>query len=225
MSRVSFETPKGTILPIMTMRGNKEYLQVAHRLVWFREECPNWSIETEIYALDEKGAVVRAIIRDEKGRVIATSTKSEDIQGFADYLEKAETGSIGRALALCGFGTQFTDDFDEGERLADSPLPQGRPQGAQAPAVAAPASRPAIAAPTGRPALVAPAPAARPMPQNFNDEVPDFPPPQRGSAPQGGGDTTIHSCGNKMMLSKYPNRETGQIDWYCGKCRVAVPKG
>jgi hypothetical protein len=36
------------------------------------------------------------------------------------------TGSIGRALAALGFGTQFTDEeFAEGERLADSPVERG----------------------------------------------------------------------------------------------------
>ncbi len=54
------------------------------------------------------------------------------------HLEKSETGAIGRALALCGFGTQFTPELDEGERLADSPLqsPPSRPkqpQGATSP--------------------------------------------------------------------------------------------
>jgi hypothetical protein len=43
---------------------------------------------------------------------------------FSDYVEKAETKSIGRALAALGFGTQFTDEeFYEGEsRVVDSPV-------------------------------------------------------------------------------------------------------
>ena len=57
------------------------------------------------------------------GRVIATSHKREDERGFPDFMEKSETGAIGRALALCGFGTQFcADELDEGSRLADSPI-------------------------------------------------------------------------------------------------------
>jgi hypothetical protein len=55
--------------------------------------------------------------------VIATSHKHESAAGFGDYREKAETGAIGRALALCGYGTQFAPEFDEEERLADSPMP------------------------------------------------------------------------------------------------------
>lgn len=117
----TFKTPKGTELPILDLRG-KDYLQVAHRVVWFREERPLWSITTEMINHTERGSIFKASVLDEAGRVIAQATKQEDTAGFKDHLEKAETGAIGRALALCGFGTQFTPELDEGERLADSPL-------------------------------------------------------------------------------------------------------
>ncbi len=119
----TFKTPKGTELPILNLRG-KDYLQVMHRLVWFREERPTWGIETELLAHDNQGCIARAVIKDETGRVIAISHKTETAQGFPDFIEKGETGAIGRALALIGFGTQFcADELDEGERLADSPVP------------------------------------------------------------------------------------------------------
>lgn len=112
----------GTELPIMQLKG-KDYLIVAHRLVWFREECPTWSIQTELKVLTDKLCVAMATIRNDKGEVVATAHKSETPQGFADFIEKAETGSIGRALAYCGFGTQFCEpDLDEGERIVDAPL-------------------------------------------------------------------------------------------------------
>lgn len=117
----TFKTKLGTEIPLLNLRG-KDYLQVAHRVQWFREEHPDWTIITSI---EEKGmdfAVMRAEIQNESGRLIAMAHKKEDKQGFADYLEKAETGAVGRALALCGYGTQFTNDLDEGERLADSPI-------------------------------------------------------------------------------------------------------
>jgi hypothetical protein len=41
---------------------------------------------------------------------------------FSVYIEKAETGSIGRALAMCGYGTLQAPEFDEQERLADAPV-------------------------------------------------------------------------------------------------------
>lgn len=117
----TFKTAKGTELPLLDLRG-KDYLQVAHRLVWFREEKPDWSIETDYLVWEKDRSVARATIKDPSGRVMATAHKSEDVKGFADHMEKSETGAIGRALAMVGFGTQFAPDLDEGERLADSPV-------------------------------------------------------------------------------------------------------
>lgn len=117
----TFKTAKGTELPVLDLRG-KDYIQVAHRLVWFREEHPEWGIETEIVSHDEKKSICRATIKDAAGRTIATATKQEDTAGFKDHLEKAETGAVGRALALVGYGTQFAPDLDEAERVVDSPV-------------------------------------------------------------------------------------------------------
>lgn len=116
----------GTELPLMNLKG-KPYLQVAHRLVWFREEHPTATIMTEFLKLTETGATCKATIglaRAEGGghSIVATAHKSETAEGFADFVEKSETGAIGRALALLGYGTQFEPDLDEGDRLADSPI-------------------------------------------------------------------------------------------------------
>lgn len=117
----TMKTEAGTELPLLNLRG-KDYLQVAHRIVWFRECYPEGTIETTIFESSEDHSIVRAKIMN-ADKVLAMGTKREDKKHFADHLEKAETGAIGRALALCGFGTQFAPEFDEGERLADSPLP------------------------------------------------------------------------------------------------------
>lgn len=117
----TFKTPKGTELPVMSLRG-KDYLEVKYRLVWFREEHPDWGIETDIVSISADSATVRAIIKNPHGQIMSMSHKVEDKKGFADFLEKAETGAIGRALALIGFGTQFcADDLDEGPRIVDAP--------------------------------------------------------------------------------------------------------
>ena len=118
----NYRTAKGTELPLLNLRG-KQYLEVKFRLVWFREDHPDWSIETELLSVTDVSAYARATIRDEKGRIIATSHKFESIQGFPDFIEKAETGAIGRALALIGYGTQFcADELDEGSRIVDAPV-------------------------------------------------------------------------------------------------------
>ena len=51
---------------------------------------------------------------------------SETAGDWKDYIEKAQTKSLGRALAAVGYGSQFTDDeFAEGERIVDSPVARG----------------------------------------------------------------------------------------------------
>jgi hypothetical protein len=118
-----FKTKAGTELPILQLKG-KDYLQVAHRLVWFREEHPTWTIETEFLKLEDKFAIAKATIKNDAGQIMATGHKREDASHFADFMEKAETGSLGRCLAYIGYGTQFcADELDEGERLADAPVP------------------------------------------------------------------------------------------------------
>lgn len=116
-------TPNGTNLPLLQLKG-KDYLQIAHRLVWMREEHPNWQIITKPLDInvDKKYAIFRSAILDENGTTMATATKAESVAGFADYIEKSETGSIGRCCSLVGYGTQFAPELDEGERIVDSPV-------------------------------------------------------------------------------------------------------
>jgi hypothetical protein len=120
-----------------------------NRLVWFREQCPEGTIDTEEVLVDldrevEEESFVwnaekrrsekvikhsrgyarfRATVTDGKGGR-ATGTKSENAASFADYIEKAETGAIGRALAALGYGTQFAPDLDEAHRIVDAPVEQ-----------------------------------------------------------------------------------------------------
>lgn len=108
----------------ISLRG-RDYLPVAWRLVWFREEHPAWTVRTELVDLDRerRTAIFRAFIEDGNGRVLSTGCGSGNISDFRDYLEKAETKSIGRALAVLGYGTQFAPELDEGEKPVDSPVP------------------------------------------------------------------------------------------------------
>jgi hypothetical protein len=115
---------------LITLQG-KDYLPVAFRVMWFRDEHPDYGIQTSAIVLDtERGiAVFEARVTDETGRVLSTGTKSETLKGFSDFIEKAETGAIGRALGMLGYGTQFAPELDEGERIVDSPQrPSGQPQ-------------------------------------------------------------------------------------------------
>lgn len=102
----------------------KDYLQVMWRLVWFREEHPDGQIETELVEHKHgEYAVFKAVISEPKTEhVVATAYGSESVKDFRDYLEKAETKAIGRALAILGYGTQFAPELDEEERIVDSPV-------------------------------------------------------------------------------------------------------
>ena len=114
---------------MMKLKG-KDYLQVAWRLVWFRDEengcgC-EWGIQTEMLEHGDGYAVFRATITNKDGIIISTGHGSESQKDFGDYLEKAETKAVGRALAMLGFGTQFADEeLDEGTRIVDSPIDRG----------------------------------------------------------------------------------------------------
>jgi len=99
-----------------------DYLPVAARIAWFRKDHPYWSIITEVEQLADKAIVMKAVIKDVTGQVIATARKKETEAGFPDYIEKAETGAIARALAMCGYGTLQAPEFDEQERLANAPV-------------------------------------------------------------------------------------------------------
>lgn len=118
-----YVTKAGTKIPLTNLKG-KEYMLVPWRIVWFREEHPEWKIQTEIIQTNEKMSIVKAIIYDEKGNCLSSAHKSE--KKFFDHLEKAETGAIGRALANCGYGTAYAiADFEDDEiapHIVDTPL-------------------------------------------------------------------------------------------------------
>jgi hypothetical protein len=103
-------------------KAEADYLPVAARIAWFRKDHPYWSIMTDVEHLADKAIVMKATIKDNWGNIIATARKKETEAGFPDYIEKAETGAVGRALAMCGYGTLQAPEFDEQDRLADSPV-------------------------------------------------------------------------------------------------------
>jgi hypothetical protein len=145
--------PADHLIHLKGRNGSADYLPVQWRLVWFREVCPQGTIDTEELEVDPdremeeevevwneethsnekiikraKGyARYKAIVTDGKGGR-ATGTKTEKAVSFPDYVEKAETGAIGRALAALGYGTQFTaDEFNEQQRIVDAPVVRHTP--------------------------------------------------------------------------------------------------
>lgn len=111
---------------LIQLKG-KDYLQVMWRLVWFREDKPGWGIETLLVDRSDEHAVFVAKIVDDSGIQKSSGYGSETKKDFGDFLEKAETKAVGRALAMLGYGTQFAPELDEGERIVDSPVPKKDP--------------------------------------------------------------------------------------------------
>jgi hypothetical protein len=101
-----------------------DYLEVKWRLCWFRDRYPHGIITTEEVRVDITQGYVRykATVEDgEGGR--ATGHGTELAAGFANYVERAETRALGRALAALGIGTQFVgQDLTEGDHAADAPV-------------------------------------------------------------------------------------------------------
>lgn len=106
---------------LIDLKG-KSYLQVMWRLVWFRDEKPLWSIDTKLEQLSDNHAVFSAKVYDENGVQKSAGYGSESAKDFRDFIEKAETKAVGRALAMLGYGTQFAPELEEGERIVDSPV-------------------------------------------------------------------------------------------------------
>src|SRR5688500_10984876 len=124
-SMLKLPKTKKVSLPNGQVRFEKteaDYLPVAARIEWFRKDHPFCSIITEVEQWGDKAVVMKAIIKDSLGDIVATARKKENESGFPDYIEKAETGAIGRALAMCGYGTLQAPEFHEQDRLADAPV-------------------------------------------------------------------------------------------------------
>lgn len=118
----TLKTELGTELPILDIQG-KDYMPVPYRVIWFREKHPDWSIETDVLRVTDDYALVKAVIKNEQGRIIAMGHQDCLKKDFPDYTAKAETSAIGRALGYAGFGTaQALEDLDEGKRISDAPI-------------------------------------------------------------------------------------------------------
>jgi len=94
----------------------KQYKTVAYRINEFRQDHPNWNIETEILSSADL-IHVKATIYDEGGRQKATG-HSEESRGDQNalrmgVLEVAETSAVGRALAFLGYGGTEIASADE----------------------------------------------------------------------------------------------------------------
>ncbi len=117
---------------LLNLKG-RDYLNVQHRLLWFIRDqraliagglaTTSYVVRTECVDLDrETGwAHFKTYVRDVLGNE-CEMYGSESAKDFPDYIEKASTKSLGRALLGLGYGTGMAPELDEGERVVDSPL-------------------------------------------------------------------------------------------------------
>lgn len=118
---------------LINLNGKGDYLEVKFRILWFRKTHPDGQIVTEFVNMldcgDRGPAIFRATVT--AGTMVATGWGTETATDFRDFIEKAETKAIGRALAAAGFGTQFCEDHNFGAnatqnvgtmRIVDTPV-------------------------------------------------------------------------------------------------------
>lgn len=103
------------------IHGN-DYYTVAERIAKFREEHPDWTIETQMISADGERVIMKALIMTPcpgtvgedllPVQVISTGyaeeTRSASAINTTSALENAETSAVGRALAFFGLaGTEI----------------------------------------------------------------------------------------------------------------------
>lgn len=119
-------TKKGSVLPLMQLKG-KDYLIVAHRLVWLVDDEESYTTDLEFPILKDDMCLAKVTLTlyDKDRQVVkrVQDCKMENKKDFPDFVEKAITGALGRCLAQVGKGTNYAlQDLDEGTRIADAPL-------------------------------------------------------------------------------------------------------
>ena len=112
-------------------KGDKYYLDVAARKLWFRLKYPKGKIVKQLVYRTEQMAIIEARVyldcNDPADNFIANAFAqkylTEDAQFGNKFLELAETAAVGRALADAGFGLQFADEEgDIDPEVADAPF-------------------------------------------------------------------------------------------------------
>lgn len=88
-----------------------DYVDIKYRIVWFRHDWAGGHIRTQLMKFEEthdnkayaifKATVDCSALGGPYGEAFGSETRGD----FGDFLEKAETKALGRALERCGYGT------------------------------------------------------------------------------------------------------------------------
>jgi hypothetical protein len=92
----------------------RTYRSVQERVQEFRRDHPNWSIRSQLVAVDHNAgyALAHAQILDENERVRSDGFKFASGEN-TPFVERAQTGAIGRALHFLGYIMQEEDEVEE----------------------------------------------------------------------------------------------------------------
>lgn len=143
MGAVKTFDPAEFIRNDIKFRGNttNEYLEAKWAIAWLRSEYPRANLETEKVSIDPDPKTGHAIFRtvvelvSPEGEVIGSATGwgSETPADFKDFIEKAETKSIRRALNHVGLSKEVAAPEIAASMGYDDPTgkqangPQARP--------------------------------------------------------------------------------------------------
>lgn len=96
-----------TKLKTVNIKG-KEYVEVNTRIKYFRLIFKDWSLTSELVELTNESVLIKAVIRNPEGRIIASGyaheEKSSSYINKTSYIENCETSAWGRALGNLGIG-------------------------------------------------------------------------------------------------------------------------
>lgn len=105
----------------------KEYKTVALRVNEFRghPDTKNWGVETELIHNNPELVIMKAVIKDDSGRIIGTGWAEEKRDASKinqiSALENCETSAIGRALAAVGLAGE---EYASANEVSDAIIQQ-----------------------------------------------------------------------------------------------------
>lgn len=170
--------------------GNADYLDVKWRLVWLRSEHPDAQIVTDHVTITSDMAIFKAQVAVPGGGS-ATGYGSETAKDFGDFIEKAETKALGRALIALGYGTQFAQEFGEDDNADVATPVRAIPPHPEAPRAERPSAAPQAAV-APRPAIAPSSPRQEAIPADI----------RRTSAPR-----PLRETDNPAPTAAEPRRE------------------
>lgn len=104
----------------------KSYVTVNERLKYFRENFKGYAIITELVEVNDRTALIRAVVKNDKGEIVATGTSFEradnkkSMVNSTSHVENCETSAWGRALGNFGIGIDTSvASADEIKRVDD----------------------------------------------------------------------------------------------------------